>query len=123
MKKSIMVKPKKRGRPPAGGRDPLVNARMPPDLIESIDEWAAANSDGSRSEAIRRLVELGLAGSGPAKMISPKAAAKASDMAGDQIDKLANPAMPEEERRARKRRLLKGPREFRDMRGDQAKPK
>jgi hypothetical protein len=56
-------------------------------------------------------------------MISPKAAAKASDMAGEQIDKLANPAMPEEERRARKRRLLKGPREFRDMRGDQAKPK
>jgi Arc/MetJ-type ribon-helix-helix transcriptional regulator len=38
----------------------MVNARMPPPLIKSIDEWAAKNSDGSRSEAIRRLVELGL---------------------------------------------------------------
>jgi hypothetical protein len=44
-------------------------------------------------------------------------------MAAHQIDKLANPAMPEEERRARKRRLIKGPSEFREMRGDQPKPK
>jgi hypothetical protein len=96
---------------------------MPTGLIQSIDEWAAANSDGSRSEAIRRLVEMGLAGSAPTKQTSRKAAAQASDMAGRQIDKLANPALPEEERRARKRRLIKGPREFRDMRGDQPKPK
>jgi Arc/MetJ-type ribon-helix-helix transcriptional regulator len=101
----------------------LVNARMPPSLIKSIDGWAAKHSDGSRSEAIRRLVELGLAGSTPTKQTSRKAAAKASDMAAHQIDKLANPAMPEEERRARKRRLIKGPREFRDMRGDQPRPK
>jgi hypothetical protein len=44
-------------------------------------------------------------------------------MAADQIDKLANPAMPEEERLARKRRLLKGPREFRELRGDLPKTK
>jgi hypothetical protein len=47
----------------------------------------------------------------------------ASDMDGHQIDKLADPAMPEEQRQSRKRRLIKGPREFRDMRGDQPKPK
>jgi hypothetical protein len=38
---------------------------MAPELIRSIDDWASHNTDGSRSEAIRRLVELGLAGSQP----------------------------------------------------------
>ena len=88
-----------------------------------LDELAGVLLRALRSQAIRRLVGLGLAGSSPAKQTSPKAAAKASDMAAHQIDKLANPAMPEEERRARKRRLIKGPSEFRDMRGDQPKPK
>jgi hypothetical protein len=59
MPRSIAVKRKKRGRP-ATGADPLVAARMPPELIRSIDAWAAAHADGSRSEAIRRLVERGL---------------------------------------------------------------
>jgi Arc/MetJ-type ribon-helix-helix transcriptional regulator len=58
MAKSITVQPKKRGRP-ATGKDPLVGARFPQDLIDAIDAWAAKN-DASRSEAIRRLVELGL---------------------------------------------------------------
>jgi metal-responsive CopG/Arc/MetJ family transcriptional regulator len=38
----------------------MVNARMPPELIRAIDAWARENTDGSRSEAIRRLVERGL---------------------------------------------------------------
>jgi hypothetical protein len=60
MKKSIKVAPKKRrGRPPSGGRDPHVTIRMPRALIEEADAWAAANNT-VRSEAIRRLVELGL---------------------------------------------------------------
>ena len=63
MKKSIKVPPKKRGRgrPPTGGRDPHVTVRMPQTLIDDADAWAAAN-DTVRSEAIRRLVELGLKG-------------------------------------------------------------
>jgi hypothetical protein len=61
MKKSIMVMPKKRGRgrPRTGGRDPQVVLRMPADLIKRIEQWAKADGVG-RSEAIRRLVELGL---------------------------------------------------------------
>jgi hypothetical protein len=116
--------PKKRGRP-ATGRDPVVPVRLPVELIKTIDKWGRSQADlaTSRSEIIRRLVELGLAVSTPTKPTSSREAAKASDMAGRQIDKLANPAMPEEERRARKRRLIKGPREFRDVRGDQPKPK
>jgi hypothetical protein len=52
------VTPKKRGRP-ATGKDPLVSTRMPVTLIEEIDVWAS-RGDVKRSEAIRRLVEIGL---------------------------------------------------------------
>jgi phage terminase large subunit GpA-like protein len=43
--------------------------------------------------------------------------AKASEMAAREIDRLIDPAAPDEERQRRKRRLLKGPKEFRDLRG------
>jgi hypothetical protein len=60
MAKSITVTPKKRGRP-ATGRDPFVGVRLPPALIAEIKKWAAKSNGGiSRSEAIRRLVEIGL---------------------------------------------------------------
>jgi hypothetical protein len=53
-------------------------------MRENVDAWSARQSDEpGRSEAIRRLVELGL-----------------------------------EERQLRKRRLLKGPKEFRDIRSN-----
>src|SRR5262249_50022793 len=45
-------------------------------------------------------------------------AAKARAMAGRQIDRLSDPSATEEERQRRKRRLLKGPKEFRDIRGN-----
>ena len=60
MKKSISVKPKRVGRPPTG-KDPIVGARFPEGAIAQIDAWAKANGT-TRSEAIRRLVELGLKG-------------------------------------------------------------
>jgi hypothetical protein len=59
MKKSIVVKPK-RGRPSTGGRDPFVGIRLPKDLIDEIDAWTVKHESESRSEGIRRLVELGL---------------------------------------------------------------
>lgn len=60
MPKSIKAKPKKRGRPSTGGRDPMIGARFPAELTQAIDEWAANNGDIGRSEALRRLVEMGL---------------------------------------------------------------
>jgi hypothetical protein len=125
MKKSTNIVKRKAGRPVEipGGATEFVGLRLPSDLLRRIDGWAKQEKIDKRSEAVRELIERGLAGSQSSKRTSPKAAAKASDMAAHQIDKLANPAMPEEERRARKRRLLKGPQEFRDMRGDQPKPK
>ena len=62
MKRSIKVTPKKRGRgrPPTGGRDPHVAIRMPQTLIDQVDAWGAENEGARRSEAFRRLVELGM---------------------------------------------------------------
>lgn len=58
MKKSIPVVPKKRGRP-ATGRDPLLTGRVPAEMIAAVEEWAERHKV-SRSEAVRRLIQLGL---------------------------------------------------------------
>jgi hypothetical protein len=61
MKKSIAVNNKSpRGRPKkAGGVDPVSAVRLPADITKQIDAWGEER-ELSRSEAIRRLVELGL---------------------------------------------------------------
>jgi len=62
MAKSISGKPKKRGRGrPATGRDPMIGLRAGKQLTAAIDAWGKRNGV-ARSEAIRRLVEIGLAG-------------------------------------------------------------
>jgi hypothetical protein len=63
MAKSMTKSVKRVGRPFEGGRDPLLAARFPQPLIDAIDRWAKASSV-SRSEAIRRLVEIGLKAKG-----------------------------------------------------------
>jgi hypothetical protein len=86
---------------------PPVMVRLQPDQLAHLDGWSKAQGDKpSRPEAIRCMIGLVLGGSEPTKQTSTRSAAKASDMAAHQVDKLANPAMPEEERRARKRRLI-----------------
>ncbi len=59
MNKSIVVKPK-RGRPSSGGRHPFVGIRLPRELLDRVADWSVWHEAASRSEAIRRLVELGL---------------------------------------------------------------
>jgi hypothetical protein len=54
---------------------------------------------------------------------SEKATAKAAEMAGQEIDRLGDRSATDEQRASRKRRLLKGPKEFRDIRDDQHKRK
>jgi Arc/MetJ-type ribon-helix-helix transcriptional regulator len=122
MKSSIRVKRKKRGRP-ATGQDPVSAIRLSEQLTRMIDKWAARNKAASRSEAIRRLVEMGLAGVQPSDRRAAKTAARASDLAGRRIDKIGDPSASAKERQDRTRHLLKGPSEFRDMRGDQPKLK
>jgi hypothetical protein len=59
VKKAI---PKKRGRP-ATGNDPARTIRLSDEFIASADTWAKAHGV-TRSEAIRRLVEIGLKAKG-----------------------------------------------------------
>jgi hypothetical protein len=63
MAKSIVVKPK-RGRPSTGGREPFVGIRLPASLIDQIGAWSDKHEAASRSEAIRRLIEIGLKAKG-----------------------------------------------------------
>jgi hypothetical protein len=75
----------------------------------------------SRPEAIRRLVEKALPPVRPKRTSPPgERTAKATKLAEEQVDRLIDPALPPEERERTKRRIIKGPKEFRDVR-DRAK--
>jgi hypothetical protein len=123
MTKSINDNQKKRGRP-ATGTAPLVGVRMTPLQQDAIKGWAADQGDTpSLAEAIRRLVEIGLAGATTGRAKKSASSPKSSDLAAMQIDKLVDKTLPAEEQAVRKRRLLKGPSEFRDVRVDVPKAK
>lgn len=118
MKKPVRRKrsTRKRGRP-ATRRDPVTAIRLSAELREVIDHWAARQPDKpTRSEAIRRLLEVGLAGFKQAGRRSQTA--KALRMAAREIGSLVDKSATPEERIKRKRRLLKGPREYREIRKD-----
>ena len=106
-------------------RDPIqLDIRMSPDELNSLDAWINMQPAPrpTRAEAIRRIVKEVLSRNTRSK----KSAAKARDMAGQEIDRrLDEASIPAgEERARRKRRLTKGPSEFREMRGDiSTKPK
>ena len=112
-----MMLRKQRGRAPTG-QDPVTAIRLSAQLRAKIDGWARKQPDApARSEAIRRLVEHALAGSPSAQpQRSPAARSRATTLASKQLDQLIDPAAPDEERQQRKRRLLKGPGEFRELR-------
>jgi hypothetical protein len=74
---------------------------------ESIDQGMT-----QRAESIDQGIEL-----------RPKGAAKASEMAGEEIDRLGDLLATDEERQLRKRRLINGPQEFRDIRSNRARIK
>jgi metal-responsive CopG/Arc/MetJ family transcriptional regulator len=60
MKRQTVITKKRRGPRPTG-KGTLVGVRLQPHLLTPLDAWAAAQADEpGRSEAIRRLVELGL---------------------------------------------------------------
>lgn len=90
----------------------------------SIVRWAESQSDKpSLSEALRRLVELGLTVKAPRKQSRTGRAERAKDLAAHVIDSFPALTADVEETASRKRRLLKGPEEFRDVRVDRAKKK
>jgi hypothetical protein len=123
MKKSTPVKQKVMGRPRTG-ITPLMGFRADPVIRAEIVRWAENQPDmPTLSEAIRRLVELGLTVRTKPQQAPAARAARAKELAGQAIDKLGDPAAHPEERAQRRRRLTKGPEEFRDTRVDRPKAK
>lgn len=105
----------RRGRPEVDST--AVTVRMLNTEIAQVDAWAGRHmADASRPKAIRRLVALGLVGSKPVGKRRQKDTAKATKMAGREIDRVADSSATSIERAKRKRRILKGPTEFRDIR-------
>jgi hypothetical protein len=88
MKKSIKVDQKKKRGRPATGRGTMVSSRLPPPLVGAVDDWALRN-ETTRSDAIRRLVEMGLSQTreaGPCVLSTAKeAAARAEELAAKAI--------------------------------------
>ena len=110
---------------PATGKAPMMGFRADPVIRASIVRWAENQPDTpTLSEAIRRLVELGLTVKAPARPVSkPDRRLRAAELAAKTIDKIADPAAPPEERAQRRRRLTKGPEEFREVRVDRPNKK
>jgi hypothetical protein len=104
---------------PSTGRDAIGTVKMSQRLAADIDVWADAHNT-VRSDAIRRLIELGL-GSTPS--VDSLGAARRDpveieDLAVKQIGELLDPSLPMAERERRIRRLTAGPPEFSDERID-----
>jgi hypothetical protein len=88
---------------------------MPPDELANLDNWISRqNSQQTRPEAIRRLVEQAIARSSHPARPSKQKAQKASELAGRAVERVVDKSMPVEEQQRRKRALIKGPKEFRD---------
>ncbi|MEO6781515.1 MAG: hypothetical protein ABI196_11480 [Bradyrhizobium sp.] len=77
----------------------------------------------SRPQAIRRLVELGLTVRTKPKQAPAARADRAKELASKAIDKMGDPTAHPDERDQRRRRLTKGPEEFREVRVDRLKAK
>ena len=118
------VIPKKRGRP-ATGNDPVRSFRMSDELMARLDTWSADQEDRpSRAEAIRRLVELGLTAKAKWSPVredeKPRKETKgrARELAGDTLDEMTDTTATPEDQAGRKRRLIRGPEEFQNVRRD-----
>ena len=124
MTKSIRVNTKKRGRPKTTGKGELIGVRILPPLLKELDAWIRSQEPRpSRPEAIRKFLEQGLARPSDHGSAGKRKAQKASELANRVTDHIVDKSMPPEEQERRKRALVKGPKEFRDIREDQPKTK
>jgi hypothetical protein len=115
---------KHRGPPSQGERKPSGLVRLDEALISAIDAWRETQGGNfSRPEAVRRLVELGFTVTHKLKQAPAAVAARAKELAAKAIDKMSDGEASTDDQSHRKRRLLKGPEEFRESRVDRAKLK
>jgi hypothetical protein len=103
-----------------------VEVHLRTSALTALDEWRRRQRNlPSREVAIRLLVERGLADSttGAARQLRRGGKRKAAEMASREIDRLGDQSVTNKERTRRKRRLIKGPREFRNVRANRPKTK
>jgi hypothetical protein len=119
------VIPKRNPGRPATGTDPVRAIRLSDGFLATVDHWASKQHDKpGRSEAIRRLVEIGLSKTSEQPRASSKqSATRAAELAAKAINKHLDPQAPLGEREVRKRKLIEGPSVFRDTRRDGPKKK
>jgi hypothetical protein len=99
-------------------RSPVSAVKLPAALTERIDSWALGQAI-NRSEAIERLIELGLKSQvTSAAAVQRREAGPAEELIASQIEQLIDPSTPKEERDRRIRRLTEGPPEFVSLRID-----
>jgi hypothetical protein len=93
--------------------------RLHPPLLTDLDGWIRLQETRpSRPEAIRRLLEQALKSSSNKEPPGKRKAQKALELADRTAERIVNKSMPVEEQQRRKRALIKGPKEFRDIRED-----
>ena len=86
MARQSVISKKKRGPAPTGKGEPVL-VRLQPHRLRTLDAWRERQEDEpSRPEAIRRLVEMGLAAAPRTAPSSKRAAATARKMARATID-------------------------------------
>ena len=101
--------------------------RLQPDRLAAVDAWIAKqHAPMTRPEAIRAMLDAVLvivADPAEKKSRKPGRASRAAELAAKAIDGMIDPSAPPEERAQRRRRLTKGPPEFREDRVDLPKAK
>jgi hypothetical protein len=97
-----------------------VRLSLSAELVGRIDVWAGEHDGAARDDAIRKLIELGLAAK-PRHTASSKQRARAAALAGRQIDQMSDVSASSEVQANRKQRLTEGPSVFRTVRRDRPK--
>jgi hypothetical protein len=98
---------------------------MSEEFQDDVRAWAKNQPDNPQlAPAIRRLIKLGLTVRATKSKQAPQARAdRAKELATHVIDRMVDPGVVPEERAQRRRRLTKGPEEFREIRVDRPKAK
>jgi hypothetical protein len=95
-----------------------VEGSSPSIVMKMLSLLMLEASPTHQSPAIRQLVKIALSGS-----LSRPQAKKASELAAGAAERILDKSLPEEEQQRRKREVIKGPKEFRDIRQDVPKPR
>jgi hypothetical protein len=99
-----------------------ITVRMSSAALRALDDWRHKQADSpGRAEAICRLV--GQLTSATARPTADESQNKAAELASREIDKLGAKIGHGQERAKRKRHLIKGPIEFREIRARRTKSK